>query len=131
MLLREYFTGGLTTQYLSMMMGAVLFLLLIACTNVANIQLARATVRRKEVALRSALGATRYQIMRQFLTESTMLALAGSVLALCIAQWGIYLIRSNMPAAIARFIPGFETDPPPRGEGRLARRRFQGRSELD
>ena len=108
MLLRDYFTGGLTAQYLLMMVGAVLFVLLIACTNVANIYFARATVKRKEVALRSALGASRYRIVRQLLTESTLLALTGSALALGIAQWGIHLIRSNMPATIARFIPGFE-----------------------
>ena len=106
---REQLSGGQLTAQLSLMtLGAVAFVLLIACVNVANLQLARTTGRRKEVALRLALGAGRIRAARFLLVESTLLSFCGAVVGLFVAAWCINLMRTGMPAEMSRFLSGWQ-----------------------
>ena len=89
----EEITGGIRPTLL-MIFGAVIFVLLVACANVANLLLARATVRHKEITIRSAIGAGRGQLIRQLLTESLLLAVLGGGLGLLIATWGTTVVAA-------------------------------------
>jgi putative ABC transport system permease protein len=109
MRLSDFATGSLTRDYTLLLLGAVGFVLLIACADVANVQFARMTGRANEFAVRRALGGSRWRILRQLLTESILLSLGGAALGLLIAQWALYLILSRMPADVARFIAGWKT----------------------
>jgi putative ABC transport system permease protein len=106
---REFASSDLTRQYTLLLMGAVGFVLLIACADVANVQFARVSGRQKELAVRAAMGASRWRIVCQLLTESILLALLGSAAGLVFAQWSITLILAHMPADVAKFVAGWKT----------------------
>jgi putative ABC transport system permease protein len=105
--IRIFELGDFTVQYTLMLLGAVGFVLLIVCANVANLQLVRGASRHKEMAIRMALGGSRWRLVRQLLTESVIVGVAGALLGLVFAKWAVSLIVANMPPEVAKYIPGW------------------------
>lgn len=99
--LQEHIVGKIRLSLL-VLFGAVCLVLLIACANVANLLIARSTVRQKEVAIRAAVGASKFRLLCQMLTESLLLGLLGSGLGLILAYWGVKLLVAIGPESVLR-----------------------------
>lgn len=99
---------GETRQYILILMWSAVFVLLLACANVANLQLARAMGQQKELAVRVALGASRIRIVSQVLVESSMLSVAGGVVGLVLAMWAVPVTRAAVPPFIVQHIAGIK-----------------------
>ena len=101
----EYIEGSLTRSYALILMAAVGIVLLIACSNIANLQIARISAREREMAIRAALGSSRWRRIRLLLVENVLLALLGAAASTLISMWVLRLGRTGMPAEIARLLP--------------------------
>lgn len=95
-----------TDRFLYVLMGCALFVLLLAAANVGNLQIARATTRLKEIAVRAALGASRFQVARQLMAEGILISAAGGICGLLLASWNVSLSKARIPAEVFALVPG-------------------------
>jgi predicted permease len=99
--------GEYTPLYYRLIMGATLFVLLVVCANVANLQFARGIARRPEIAMRTALGASRWRLMRQLLTENILLGFIGAAGGVVFGAVYLHMTLITMPARVARYMAGW------------------------
>jgi putative ABC transport system permease protein len=104
----EFLIGAENKQYAMLLFWSVMFVLLIACANVANLQYARATGRAREIALRTALGAARWRLIGQVVMECVVLSLGGAIAGIAVAKWGVDMIHAGMPPRIGKYILGWQ-----------------------
>ncbi len=107
--LLDNISGSMTPLYMRLMLGGTLFVLLIVCANVANLQFARGIARRPEIAMRTALGAPRILLLRQLLAENLLLSFAGAAGGLLLAWLDLHLCLIAMPDRVARWVAGWYT----------------------
>ncbi len=100
--LRDHLIGARTKSWMLMLLGAVAIVLLIACANVANLLLARATAREREIGIRAALGAGRWRLVRQLMVESLVLSIGGTAFSIVLAIWAVRVLKSAMPENLPR-----------------------------
>jgi putative ABC transport system permease protein len=105
---RDWISGNLTYRFNMLLLGVVGFVLIIVCANVANVQFARVSSRHRELAVRTALGASRWRLVRQLLIEGILLALLGAASSVLLAVWVTDLMRSSMPAEVKIFLPSWD-----------------------
>jgi putative ABC transport system permease protein len=99
-------TDQVTEHFMTTLMGAAGFVLLLACLNVGSLQAARATSREKEICVRAALGASRFQIARQLVTETLLLSIIGGIFGLVLASWYTDYGKSKIPPLVFKAVPG-------------------------
>jgi putative ABC transport system permease protein len=107
--IREFEVGSDAEGNTYLLLMAVGFVLLLVCANIANLQFVRGAGRVKEIAIRAALGGSRWRIVKQLLTESILLGLGGAALGLLIAEWTLRVILVNMPADVSNSIAGWDS----------------------
>jgi putative ABC transport system permease protein len=104
---QRFWTGDYAAQISQMLLGAAIFVLLICCVNVGNLQFARVSRRGREIAIRAAIGAGRVRVIRQLLTEVLLLAGLGAVVGLQISGWVLHIIKAGVPAEMRQYMPGW------------------------
>jgi putative ABC transport system permease protein len=104
----QYQQAEFTRPMLSILFGMAVLLLLIGCANVANLLFVRATARQKEMAIRAALSAGRWRVIRQLMTESFLLAGLAGILGLLLSIWAVDLIKASLPPDVAKFMAGWK-----------------------
>lgn len=98
-----------TGRFTIILLGAATFVLLLACANVANLQLARSTARQREMGLRAALGASRFRIARELLTESVVIGILGGSVGILLANWDLHITKATIPRQVFHWIAGLKT----------------------
>ena len=98
-----------TGRFTVILLGAATFVLLLACANVANLQLARSTARQREIGLRAALGASRFRIARELLTESIVIGILGGSLGMLLANWDLRVAKAAIPSQVFQWVAGLRT----------------------
>ena len=101
--------NDVTDRFTVILLGAATFVLLLACANVANLQLARSTARQREIGLRAALGASRFRIARELLTESVVIGILGGSVGMLLANWDLNITRAAVPPQVFRWVAGMKT----------------------